>query len=353
MTTPTVPGRQLGRNPTDPARLARTVRLRLTGAVPAHPLVADHLSAVLNWMLGGNNRFGTCGPTYVANYCVLLWKYLLGEDITVTDDAVFDLYRRSGNPDFDPNGTPDASGNVPGDNGVDMTVMLSALVKGGIDITHADGTVENVKPLCFAAAPTDVDSVRAVTSIFGAAGLAVDLAVAQQGQTDAGVWDYVAGSGDWGGHAIPGGSYTSDAAARHTDETVVTWQMKVGTTDTFISHQLSEAYAVVFQPLWDHPAFQAGVDQAALAADYTAATGKPFPVPVPGPPSPGPTPAPPGPTPTPTPPPSPAPGDIHVDSADQALAAALPRGWVTEHHVGENGHAAKAVRAWLHAKSLS
>jgi hypothetical protein len=65
-------------------------------------------------------------------------------------------------------------------------------------------------------------------------------------------------------------------------------------------------------------------------------------------PAPTPTPTPPGPVPTPTPTP-----DIHVDSADQALAAALPHGWAAEHHVGENGHAAKAIRAWLHAKGLS
>lgn len=74
----------------------------------------------------------------------------------------------------------------------------------------------------------------------------------------------------------------------------------------------------------------------------------PAPTPVPPGPSPAPTPTPPGPGPAPAPTP-----DIHVDSADQALAGALPRGWATEHHVGENGHAAKAVRAWLHAKGLS
>ena len=57
--------------------------------------------------------------------------------------------------------------------------------------------------------------MRAVTSIFGASILAVDLDVAQQGQTDAGLWDYVARSGTWGGHAIPGGAYTSSAVRAH------------------------------------------------------------------------------------------------------------------------------------------
>jgi hypothetical protein len=316
-----MPDRQLGRRPTNPARYAHTIRLPLTGAVLPHPLVADHLSAVPQWMLGANDRFGTCGPTSIANYCVLLWKYLAGENITVTDDAVFDLYRRSGNPDFDP-----ATG--AGDGGVDMTIMLSALVSGGIAITHADGSTELVRPYCYASHPVAIAQVRAVTSIFGASILAVDLDVAQQAQTDAGLWDYVARSGNWGGHAIPGGSYTSSAAAHTADESVITWQERVGTTDTFAAHQLSEAYAVVFPILWDHPAFQAGVDQAALAAAYTAATGKPFPVPVPPPPL-----------------PPPPPGN---NPADDTLALAVGNWARSSSRLYKKERA--AVRAWLTAK---
>jgi hypothetical protein len=325
---PALPG-LLGRRPTSPARFAHTIRLPLTGAAPPHPLVADHLSSVPQWMGGGNDRFGTCGPTDVANSAVLTYWYLLGEQVTVTDDDVFDLYRRSGNPDFDP-----ATG--AGDGGVDMTVMFSALVKGGITITRASGARELVRPYCFAAHPVDIDTVRAVTSIFGCSHLAVDLDLAQQSQTGAGLWDYVARSPGWGGHAVPGGAYTSSAAARTADETVLTWQARVGTTDAFIARQLSEAYVVVWPVLWDHPAFQAGVDRAALAAAYTAETGRPFPVPVPPPP----------------PPPPPAPGDVHVDAADRALAAALPAGWPAARHTGHNLAAARAVEEWLLAKHL-
>ena len=334
MTTP-ASGRMLGRRPTDRRRLANTVRLRLTGAVPAHPANVDHFTGVPLWMLGGNDQFGTCGPTSIANYLVLLYWFLKGEAITVTDDAVFDLYRRSGNPGFDP--TTDAD-----DNGVDMTVMLSALVKGGIEITHADGTTELIKPLCYASVPTALDDLKAVTSIFGGVILAVDLDVAQQAQTDAHppLWDYVKGSGVWGGHAIVGGLYTGNATAHAEDEAVISWQMNVGTTDAFVAKQLSEAYAVVFPVLWDSPDFQAGVDAAALAADYTAITGQPFPEPVP------PSPAPPGPV----PPPAPA-----GDAADLAFAHD-PRveHWADhEHHIGDNAHAAAAFKAWRTAKGIS
>jgi hypothetical protein len=287
MSSPAPPA--LGRRPADPARLARTVRLPLTAA-PPHPLTADHLAGVPRWCLGGNNRFGTCGPTYVANNIILTWHWLLGEDVTVSDAQVFDLYRRSGNRGFDP-----ATG--AGDEGVDMTVMLAELVRNGIGITHPGGQTETVKPICYAAATTTIENIHAVTSIFGSIGFGLDLDVAQQAQTAAGLWNYVPNSPPWGGHATLGGAYTSATTGR--DETLITWQRPVGTTDAFLARQLPEAYVIVWPANWTHPAFQQGVDQAALAAAYAAATGRPFPLPLPPPPAPRP-----------------------ADAADQALAQA-------------------------------
>lgn len=267
----------LGMRRADPRRLARTVTLPLTAAAPAHPLSADHLAGISGWVLGGNDRYGTCGPVSVANSAVLTWHWLLGADITVSDAQIFDLYRRSGNPSFNP-----ATG--AGDNGVDMTVMLAELVRNGVGITHPDGTAEIVKPVCFASHPTDPQTVQAVTSIFGFDLFGMDLKVAQQAQTAAGLWDYVARSSEWGGHATCGGAYTGSAAARTADEKLITWAQVVGTTDAFLTRQLQEGYVVVWPALWAHPAFQAGVDQAALAAAYTASTGRPFPLPVTPPP---------------------------------------------------------------------
>lgn len=333
-TIPRVPKTGLRR--TDPARLRNTVRLELTGQVPPHPPTADHLNQVREWNGDTNNDFGTCGPCAVANSVILTWLYLLGEVITVSDSAIFDLYRRSGNPTFDPNARPGPDGSVPGDNGVDMTVMLAELVRNGIDITHASGTTERVRPLAFASAPAVIDGVRAITSIFGGALLAVTLQTAQQTQTATGVWDYAL-SPEWGGHAVEGGAYQSLAGAGQIDETIISWQRPVGTTDQFLDHQLDEVYVVVWQPLWDHPAFQQGVDRAALAADYTASTGRPFPVPAPAP--------------VPPPLPVPDPGTVWVDSADQALWAGLPPDWVTDRHTGKNRIAAGLVAAWWKIKN--
>jgi hypothetical protein len=279
---------KLGRRPSDPDRLRRMIPLRLTGVMPLYPATADHMALIARWMLGSNDRFGTCGPTAVANFVVMVWKYCLGLDVTVSDAAVFDLYKRSGNPDFDPTAEPDADGNVPGDGGVDMTVMFDALLKGGIDITHADGTVENVKPLCYARVSVDAPTQRAVTSILGGVLWGADMQVAQQTQE---VWDYVPGSPDWGGHAILGAKYTSDAAKGHVDESIASWAEVFGTTVSWETNRVSESYIPVFRPTWDHPDFQTGIDQTALAAAYEAATGRAFPVPVPEPP-PGPQPQP-------------------------------------------------------------
>jgi hypothetical protein len=288
------PRYRLGRLPAEHDLPALT--LKLTGVVPAHPLTADHLAAVKTFTLGMNDRFGTCGPTMLANYAILTWKALLGEDITVSDEAVATLYRLSGNPGFDPSLDPNDP--AQDDNGVVLQDMLDAARVHGLEITHADGSKELVKLVAFAklADPADVDALRAVTSIFGAGLLGVDLEVAQQAQTDAGgPWDYVARSAEWGAHAIPGGAYTSASAPHAADEVCISWLLRLGMTDGFIAHRADEVWVGIFPVHLTHPAFQQGVDQAAFAADFEALTGEQLLVPPPAPVPPGPAPAPPAP----------------------------------------------------------
>lgn len=321
---------KLGLRPPDPVRLARMLEFQLTGAVPAHPLTADHLAAVKNWNGDTNFDYGTCGPVDIANLAILTWKILLGVDITVSDDAIFALYRASGNPDFDP--ATDAD-----DLGVDMTVMLDALMKVGIEITHADGSTEQIYPVAYGKTATGIDTVRAITSIFGAACLAVDLKVAQQAQTDAGLWDYVSGSGEWGGHAICGGKYTSSAVARTADETVVTWTQPCGFTDTFWTHQGQEVYVVVWGPTYANPAFQQGIDQAAFAAAFESLTGRALP-PLPDPVDP---PAPPAPL-----------SDDEVFAAVLEAKNSRSQEWVDQRHSAYVTRVARAGRVWLNRKDL-
>lgn len=277
-----VPGRRLGRQkPSN--RPALQLAGFLTGTIPAHPVAADNFAQVTDWGLYGNDKYGVCGPVSVANSLKLLTKDSGEPEFSVTLGDVFDLYRRSGNPQFDP--TTDVD-----DNGVDMQTMLDALVRGGIG---------GRKPLAFAKVDvSNIDEVRAAISIFGCVLFGVDLEVAQQGQTDAGgPWDYTQ-TVDWGGHAIVAGRYTSSTGRHTTDISVITWAEVIGCTDAFLTKQLQEAWVVIWPEHVTHPAFQQGVDEAQLAADYLALTGRPFPTvtpPVPSPtPAPGPTPAPPG-----------------------------------------------------------
>jgi hypothetical protein len=261
-----LPGKRLGLIPDQ--GLPR-LRMPFRAAAIDIPQSDDHIVSVPAWNMGGNDRFGTCGPTSFSNYVTMAYWNLLQEPVTVTDDAVFDLYRASGNPQFNP--TTDAD-----DNGVDMVTLLNAAISNGIEITHADGTTEVVKAVCFGALDNSVEEIRAATAIFGGVELAVNLEVAQQQQLSTGVWDYQP-SGSWGGHAIMGAAYTGSNDLHSADETIITWQKPVGLTDSFLQYQLSSSFAVVLPIHLTHPAFLAGVNVQQLATDYQELTGQTFP----------------------------------------------------------------------------
>lgn len=314
------PTRKLGRRAPSNRPALRLGPL-LTGTVPTHPASADHFARVSDWGLYRNDAYGDCGPTSVANSRKLITRYLTTAEQSPTQDDVFDLYRRSGNPGFDP--ATDAD-----DNGVDMQTMLEAVHAGGIG---------GIRCVAFAKVdPKDLDEVRAAVSIFGFVLLGVDLEVAQQTQTGAGLWDY-GRSSEWGGHAVLAGRYATGLSDRLG---VVTWGEVVDTTDAFLGHQLEEAWVVIWPEHLGTQAFQQGVDQGALARDYQALTGREFPV--------QPAPAPQPPAPVPVVPPSPAPV---VDAADAALVAALGP-WASQRHVGANHAAAVAFERWKRAKGL-
>lgn len=260
---------KLGLRPPDRSKPRLRLANFLTGVVPAHPASADYLAG-LQFGLYGNDRYGDCGPVSVANSRREVTARLSGRMVAPTQDDVFDLYRRSGNPQFDPATGAD-------DNGVNMQEMLGAVQRGGIGGTRCLG---------FAQVDTsNLDEMQAAVAVFGFLLLGVTLEAAQQSQTQSGVWDYRP-SGMWGGHAILGGAYASSPAELE----VITWAQHVKMTSAFMRHQLSEAWAVVWpEHLTDH-GFLQGVDLRAFAAAWEAVTGLPFPAPVPPPPPPPPPP---------------------------------------------------------------
>lgn len=240
----------------------------LTGVVPVVPASADHLKQELQWELGQNNRFGTCGPTSVANLRrLILTSFNLSTPVPTTQD-VFDLYKRSGNPNFNPDlGESDPNQQ---DNGVDMQTMLEALLAGGIG---------GVKPVAFAKiAADDTDTLEKAVAIFGGVLLGLSLDRAQMNQT---LWDHVPGGAPWGGHAVLAGKYAKSGTNDQID--IITWATDQPVTRNFIQNQEDEAWVVIWPEMLENEFFLQGVDIKALAGAYRALTGNDLPLAVPAP----------------------------------------------------------------------
>lgn len=287
----------------------------LTGVTPAHPPSADYIGS-LAFPMNGNDKIGDCFPVSVANDAIATSAFC-GQLIAPSLNDVIDLYSRISK--YDPKTGAH-------DDGCVMQLGLEELARNGI----GDGRGGVVKPVAFAKAiAADTDTIESGISVLGGSQFGVDLQTAQQAQTSVKppVWDYRRSS-DWGGHAIYAGAFEPDAPK---DIDVISWMLRVKTTEAFRQHQLGEVWFIVWPWHLSHPAFQAGIDLALLAAEYTALTGKVLPVPAPSPvPSPGP-----------------------VAPADRDLWAAVG-GWVAGHHTGSTTKpVAVALKAWARAKGLS
>lgn len=308
------PNLKLGLRPPKNAPALRAADFFDAAAVPAHDPADDNLGS-LPFGLYKNDTYGDCGPVSVANNVI---QVTAGKTVPKLDD-VFDLYRRSGNPSFDP-----ATG--AGDDGVDMQTMLEALLAGGIG---------GRKPIAFAKIDAaDQQLLEAAIYVFDGVLFGVDLQTAQQAQSDAKtpVWEYATPHSDWGGHAILSGRYV-DSTGR---VAVISWKTLIDTTKAFRENQLGEVWVVV----WPEHLTRPGVDVAKLAAAFKALTGKTLPVPVP-----------PKPAPAPSPPAPPAPVPSTTDD-DAALWAAL-RPWAVAKHTLTNKKAATTVKAWAKKKGYA
>jgi hypothetical protein len=324
------PGKRLGRRkPSNKPRVLKLANI-LSGVVPTVPTSVDYLAAFTGWQMLGNDSFSNCGPVDVANDVAVVTRVLGDKTFYPTQDDVFDLYRRSGNPNFDPTTDTD-------DNGVDMQTMLEAVHSGGIGGKK-----------CVAFAKVDVSNlaeVKAAIAVFGGLSLGVKLEKAQQSQTP--LWHYI-NSAEWGGHAVRAGKYADVAATADNklpDVGAVSWAQVYGLTNEFWSKQVEEAWVIIWEEHFGSNAFLTGVDLAALEAEYQALTGNvlnpaPAPVPVPDP------------TPVPTPTPTPTPEPTEWDAADEALAMFAER-WVNERHTSrENRKLRVLLAAWLIDKGV-
>ena len=327
-----VPG-LYGRRPHDPSRPALQIGNYLTVVVPAHPIAADYLARLNGgWMVLGNDEAGDCNAVTWANTRRLVTTCLTTRGYYPTQAEVWAFYE-SQNPGFNPDGSPDTDG--PGssaDNGMSIQVGLERLVKVG----GPDG----VKALGFAKVDhTNPAEVKAAIALTGSVWTGINVQSSNQDEfSDDEPWTWQVGVQPEGGHAILVGGYGTPAAgsdpALGGDEKFITWGAETSFTDEFWANGVDECWCVIWPEHLGSEEFLAGVDLQALATDYEAITGRPFPATVP-------------PAPAPAPAPSPAPADADT----QLWAVAGP--WCAQDRTREDLVTLKgALMGWAYVKGL-
>jgi hypothetical protein len=269
---PRVPARY-GRRSPKRAPALQLSRL-LTGTIPAHPAAEDYLAALGGgWQMLGNDQAGDCVAVTWANVRRLVTSTLTATPVYPDQAQVWAIYETQ-NPGFDPAGS--ASANGPGsadDNGMDIQTLLEDLV--------ANGGPDGVKAVSFASVNiADPDEVKAAIAIFGSVWTGINVSAANQDEFSAGQpWDWDASSPIEGGHSIITGGYgTPGAGPLGGDERFITWGAETSFTNKFWARSVEEAWVVIWPEHLGSEEFLAGVDLAALAADYHAITGTALPV---------------------------------------------------------------------------
>ena len=252
-----------------------------TGVLPPFPRQTD-VAAGMTFPIWLNATLGCCvAATFAAIVKILSAFY--GTPVEVADSTVLHWYQTQ-NPGADPA--------HPGvhDNGMDIPKFLSWL-RGRVlpDGSKLIGFVE--------VDPSNTAEVDAAIAIFGVVWTGCTITAANRAEWDAlQPFDYVPGSRVQGGHSIVmvGQGATNNGAG---ELRLVTWARERNATDRWLSHNVTNMYAVITDKMLGDKHFVAGMNLAAFASAFTAVTGEPFPAPVPAPVPPTPTPpTPPAPT---------------------------------------------------------
>jgi hypothetical protein len=239
----------------------------LASQAPPFPPREDYLAELEDWQMLGNDVAGDCNAVTWANMRRLVTATLATENYP-SQAQVWQFYQTQ-NPEFDPAGTSDTDG--PGskyDQGMD--------VQTGLEYLHTNGGPDGVKAVVFAKVDhTNLGQVKAALAIFGGLWLGIQVLAANQNEFGEGrAWTDVAGSQIDGGHAILGGGYTSG------DIKFITWAKETEFAKSFWNGVVQgtplveEAWVVIWPEHLGTKAFEQGIDQAQLAADYQALTGQ-------------------------------------------------------------------------------
>lgn len=303
--------RKYGRRPPKHAPALRLADV-LSGTAPAHPAAEDYLARLTGWQMLGNDAAGDCNAVTWANMRRLITATLATENYP-TQAQVWQFYETQ-NPGFNPDGSSTTNG--PGsehDQGME--------VQTGLEYLHAHGGPDGVKPIAFAKVDhTSQAEVQAALAIFGCLWLGIIVLDANQQQFSEGdAWTDVAGSPVDGGHAILAGGYNPGVK-------FITWGQEADFADSFWNGSspdgplVEEAWAVIWPEHLGTAAFEAGIDEVALAQAYRQLTGQNLPLP---PPAPSPTPA--------------------------AFPVTEVRAWLDRHHTGNDLTLANALGPWFKA----
>jgi hypothetical protein len=281
-----------GRRPSDPAKLAR--RLRLVDYLPMTlvlPSSVDH--SAVGEALGelGNDTVGDCTCAAAGHAIQVADWYGLSEVSTVNTQNILAVYSAitGYNPD-DPNS----------DQGANLLDVLSYWRKTGIVGEKLDAYV--------AFDPTKVTHWQAVVDLYGVAYIGVWLPATVVNALDSGtVIDWTATTDPVtqdAGHCVAVVGYNASGLV------VVTWGQTVTMSYAFAAKYCDEAYAPLM-PSWASGKEPNALDVAQLTADLAIVTGGGV-IPV----------DPPTPTPTPTPTP-PVPPESEIAKALEAVEKAL------------------------------
>lgn len=240
----------------------------LTGTLPAVPNHVDYGTKFTDWQMLGNDVAGDCVAVAWANQRALVTAALTNSVDYPTQSQVWAFYRTQ-NPQFNPNGTAESNG--PGsaaDNGMDIQTALEYAV-------HSGGP-DGVRAVAFAAVDfTNESELRAAHAIFGQVWYGNNVLEANDAEYwNDQPWDYVAGSPVRGAHAVTGVGY--DPA----DYRFITWAQETRWTENYRTHEVEEAWVVIWPENLGSKQFQQGINATQLAADYLAITGRTLALPV-------------------------------------------------------------------------
>jgi hypothetical protein len=276
-----------GRLPHDanPARLLFADYLR---TAPAPPAAADWFSSVRSWPALLNDKLGDCTAAAAGHAAQQVNRYGRDQDAPVTDADTLAMYRA-------------ISGYVPGQPRTDVGATLQA----ALDYWRNTGIGGNRIAAFAQIKATDLDAIRLAIARFGSVYAGMWISQSAMDQFNQGKpWTVAGRSANLGGHCVPVMGYDANSFS------CITWTRVQPMTVEFFRAQFDEIWVPIdLDWMRTNGVSPAGIDTAALNADYQALTGKPGPFPNVTP------------TPVPVPVPTPKPTPIGPRSSDVALAA--------------------------------